>query len=281
MPIILEHTDPSNLLDFGRFMETSKAQYELRKVLFLRLSEMQAKNPLISLRGFAKTLELQPGALSEFLNEKRQFSPQLQKKILDRLNLAPDKKQALLGVIENDQETPVELERIQIDTDSYHLVSDSVYYSILCLIETKDFNQGINFIAQRLKRTENEILVAIERLERVGYITRGDKNQMIVMDTHLMTTDDVASMSLRLRHAENLEAARSALFDLTVDKRYFRFETLAIGEEQMPAFKKAAQEFFDKLVTISKQGPKDEVYEFCFNFFPRTNLENKKPDTLQ
>lgn len=262
-------------------METSKAQYELRKVLFLRLSEMQAKNPLISLRGFAKSLDLQPGALSEFLNEKRQFSPALQKKIIEKLTLAPDRKQNLLNVIENDQETPVELERIQIDTDSYHLVSESIYYSILCLIETKDFVQDINFIAHRLGKTVHEVEVAIQRLERVGYIKRDEDNKMIVSDVHLMTTDDVASMSLRLRHAENIDAAREALFNLTVDKRYFRFETLAISSEQMPAFKKAAQEFFDKLVTISKQGEKEEVYEFCFNFFPRTILTDKQNDILQ
>ncbi len=262
-------------------METSKAQYELRKVLFLRLSEMQAKNPLVSLRGFAKSLDLQPGALSEFLNEKRHFSPSLQKKIINKLSLAPDKKQTLINIIENDQETPVSLDRVQIDTDSYHLVSESIYYSILCLIETKNFVQNTNYIAERLGKTEAQVIEAIHRLERVGYITRDSEDKMIVGDVHLMTTDDIASMSLRLRHAENMEAAREALFNLTVDKRYFRFETLAIGQEQMPAFKKAAQEFFDKLVTISKQSEKEEVYEFCFNFFPRTILEDKKVDTLQ
>ncbi len=260
-------------------METTKAQYELRKALFLRLEEMKAKNPLISLRGFAKSLDLQPSALSEFLNEKRQFSPALQKKVLEKLTIAPDKKQNLLSVIENDQDTLVEMERIQVDTDSYHLVTDSIYYSILCLIETSDFKEDLAFIAKRLGKTKPEVREAIARLERVGYIKRDANNNMVVSDVHLMTTDDVASMSLRLRHAENMEAAKDALFNLTVDKRYFRFETLAISEEQMPAFKKAAQEFFDKLVTISKQSEKTEVYEFCFNFFPRTILNKTETNS--
>ena len=259
---------------------TTKANYELRKVLSLRLSEMKAKNPLLSLRSFAKTLGVQPGALSEFLNQKRQFSPTLQKKIVDKLLLAPDRKSFILNIIENEQDSPIELERTQIDTDSYYLVSDSIYYSILCLIETESFYEDIEFIAQRLNKTIEEVETAIERLERVGYITRDKNNKMIVKDVYLMTTDDVASMSLRLRHAENMESAKDALFNLSVDKRYFRFETLAIDTEQMPAFKKAAQEFFDKISLLSKEGNKNEVYEFCFNFFPRTILDeqnNKQP----
>jgi uncharacterized protein (TIGR02147 family) len=253
-------------------MELSKAQYELKKILQLRLAELQAKNPQYSLRALAKSLDIHAASLSEFFSGKRQFSPKLQIKIINKLNLAPDKKQVLLELVEKHATTPADAERMQIDTDSYYLVVDPIYYSILCLIETKNFEENYSFMAKRLKRSAKEIREAMERLERVGYIKRIGK-RLKVSEAHLMTTDDVANMSLRLRHAKNLENAKDALLNLEVEKRYFRFETLAISTDQIPGFKKAASEFFDKLVILSqKSQKKDEVYEFCFNYFPRTDV---------
>lgn len=251
-------------------MEITKSNYELQKFLKLRLAEMQAKNPLYSMRALAKSMDVPPAALSEFLNGKRQFSPKLQRKILNSLNLSPDIKEKLIKNIEASSNEPASTERIQIDTDSYYIISDPLYYSLLCLIETKDFIKDTYWMSLRLKRPENEISLALERLERIGYIKRNSEGHMIVADAHLMTTDDVANMSLRLRHAENLDNAKDALLNLPVSERYFRFETLPIGLEQMPEFKQAAQEFLDKILAISKKGQKDEVYEFCLNFFPRS-----------
>ena len=251
-------------------MDMTKAQYELKKLMKLRLSEMQAKNPQFSLRAFAKSLDIHAASLSEFFNGKRQFSPKLQRKIIQALNIAPDTKELLLSMVETDNNEPMSVERVQLDTDSYHLVTDPIYYSILCLIETNDFKEDFDWMARRLKTSIPKIQEATERLERTGYIKRLDDGMMSVGEAHLMTTDDIASMSLRLRHAENLDDAKKALLNLPVDERYFRFETLAVGMDQMPEFKKAAQEFINKVTKLSQQGPKDEVYEFCLNFFPRS-----------
>lgn len=248
----------------------TKGQYELKKLMKLRLAEMQAKNPQFSLRAFAKSLNLHAASLSEFFNDKRQFSPKLQKKIVSALNISPDKKAHLLELIDAEQSETVNVERIQLDTDSYYLVTDAIYYSILCLIETTSFKEDYMWMSKRLKKTPEEIKEAVKRLERVGYIKRLDDGKMVVGEAHLMTSDDVANMSLRLRHAENLDSAKDALLNLPVDERYFRFETLAIGMDDLPEFKKAAQEFLDKITSLSHRGTKDEVYEFTLNFFPRT-----------
>lgn len=248
----------------------TRSQHELKKLMMLRLSEMQAKNPQFSLRAFAKSLDIHAASLSEFFNGKRKFSPKLQKKIILALNIAPDKREELINLLESKDAEIESVERIQLSTDCYYLVKDPIYYSLLSLIETKDFKEDVSWMAKRLKKTEEQISEAIERLERVGYIRRGHKGEMTVGEAHLMTTDDVANMSLRLRHAENMDDAKSALLNLPVEERYFRFETLPIGLEDMPAFKEAAQQFMDKIHAISKNTPKDEVYEFCLSFFPRT-----------
>lgn len=257
------------------------AHYELKKALQFKLAEMQTKNPQYSLRAFAKNLGVHAASLSEFFNDKRQFSPKLQKKILEKLNLSPDKKSALLSVIDQTEEAPTNVERVQLDTDNYFLVSDPIYYSILCLIETKDYIENYQWIAGRLRSTEDQVKLAIERLLRVQLLVRDEKGELRYnANAHLTTSDDVASASLRLRHADNLDAAKDALLNLPIEKRYFNFETLAISMEKLPEMKKIINDCRSRLIKISSEGEKDEVYEFCFNFFPRTsNIQTT--DTLQ
>lgn len=259
----------------------TKSQYELKKLMKIRLKEMQIKNPQFSLRAFARSLDVHAASLSEFFNDKRHFSRKLQKKIIQALNIDPEKKQHLLALVETEQEEVVDLERIQLDSDSYYIVSDPIYYSILCLVETANFKENVSWIAGRLNTTEEKVQEALDCLLRIGYIKRvGDK--LTVSEVHLATTSDVASMSLRFRHAENMDSAKVALMNLPVEQRYFRFETLAIDMEQMPEFKKAAQQFLDKILAISQiSQKKDEVYEFTLGFFPRTVKEIPCPKSME
>lgn len=253
----------------------TKPQYELKKLMQLRLAEMQAKNPQFSLRAYAKSLDIHAASLSEFFSGKRMFSPKLQKKIIEKLQISPEKKHLLLNLLETDPEATVTADRLQIDNDSYFLVTDPIYYSLLCLIEIEGFRDNSEWIAGRLNRTPEEAVDALQRLERVGYVKRLENGKLIVTDVHLMTSDDIANTALRLRHNENLESAKHALNNLPVKDRYFRFETLAIDTENMATFKQAAQEFINKAVSLSqKSSTKNEVYEFCLNFFPRSNVEN-------
>lgn len=246
------------------------AHYELKRALQLNLAELQAKNPQFSLRAYARNLGIHAASLSEFFNDKRQFSPKLAKRIIEKLNLAPDKKNDLLNMLETKEPTS-NVERVQIDTDNYFLVSDPIYYSILCLIETKNYVENFQWMAGRLGSTEDKIKLAVERLLRIELLKRDKKNKLVYnAHAHLMTTDDITNLSLRLRHAENLEDAKDALLNMPVEKRYFNFETLAISTEKLPEIKKIINECRAKLVSISQVGSKDEVYEFCFNFFPRS-----------
>jgi uncharacterized protein (TIGR02147 family) len=142
------------------------------------------------------------------------------------------------------------------------------------------------WISKRLKRAEDQVANALDRLLRVGLLVRDEKNNLAYnANAHLTTTDSkgVANASLRLRHSDNLEAAKDALVNLPVDKRYFNFETLAIGNDKLDEAKKIINEARSKLVKLSMEGHKDEVYEFCFTFFPRSHEdnENTKTDILQ
>jgi uncharacterized protein (TIGR02147 family) len=264
-------------------MNMTTAHYELKKVLQLKLAEMQTRNPALSLRAFAKNLDIHAASLSEFFNDKRQFSPKMTKKIIDKLGLAPDRKQNLLDLLEGN-ELPTNVERVQIDTDNYFLVSDPIYYSLLCLIETKDFVENMNWMSARLKRAEDQTALALDRLLRLGLLKRDAQGKLAYnAEAHLNTSDDIANTSLRLRHADNLEAAKHALLNTPVEKRYFNFETLAIGQDKLAEAKKIINEARAKLVNLSNSSDKDEVYEFCFNFFPRSfdENENTKTDKLQ
>lgn len=258
-------------------MELNPTHHLLKKVLLLKLAEVQEKNPHYSLRAFARDVGVHAASLSECFSDKRQFSPKMAKKIIEKLSLSSEKKEELIGVLDNNG-VPVytDIERAQLDNDHYFIVSDPIYYSILCLLETKSFKEDHQWMAKRLKTSVEHIEVALERLERVKLLLRTEQGKLIYNgNAHLNTTDDIASASLRLRHIGNLDGARDALVNLPVDQRYFNFETLALSLENIPEAKRIINEARSKLVQLSTNGDKDEVYEFCFNFFPRTTNESQ------
>lgn len=254
-------------------MQEIEVNQELRKVLLLKLEESQAKNPSYSLRAFAKGLDVHASYLSEFFSGKRNLSEKVQKRIIENLNIDEQTKLKLLNSIDRS----VVPEQALLDKDLYQLVADPIYYSLLCLVETKDFILDYTEISQKLNRTLSEVQVAFELLIRVGYLKFQDKKgKFEILTPHLTTSDDITNSSLRVRHNKNLEDAKEALFNVDVMNRYFRFETLAIDSNNFKQFKEVINDFFYKLILVSNlSNKKSDVFEFCFSYFPRTQINQE------
>lgn len=249
--------------------ELEFAHYELKKAILKRFLQLKSKNPSFSLRAYANSLKIHPAALSEFLNDKRTFSSKMAKKILSNMPLSPAEKHTIEHAY-GTEESKGPIDRLKIDNEQYQLVSDPTYYSLLCLIETKEFQNNKAWMAARLGVTEVKIRGALKRLERVGLIEKTDCGKLKVKTPTLDTTDNVLNDSLQTRHADNLESAREALLELGVDQRYFTFETLAVDTARLPKVQELIKEFQDKLFKLLDGGEKNEVFEFCFQYFSRT-----------
>lgn len=260
-----------------RLME---AQFYIQKTLRERLDELKLKNSSFSLRAFARLLDISPASLSEFLNGKRVLSDKMIKKIAVKLSLSPSEYSDLNNKINSDKTTDIKSnlvvkDKVQLQNDQYFLVADWHYYSILCLVETVDFVKDYEWIAKRLDTSATKIKECFERLLRLGYLEFDQLGNLHYKDVELQTSEDIPNTSLKRRHKENFEAATEQLYIDDVAKRDYSFMTLSIDPNQLPEVKRKIRKFQDELESFLDKGSKKEVYEFCFQVFPRTNKITK------
>ena len=254
---------------------------ELKKIMQTKLAAAKLKNPHYSLRAFAKLVNETPSSISEFFNNKRKYSDKKIREILEHLGMSPleitefeDAHRGVKRVI-----LEHEVERLKIDSDLFFLVSNPIYYTLLALIETKDFIYDYKDISERIGHSESEIQVALTKLLELNFVKEVKKGKKLTLKVNTPHLDTLSSASdpvpaLRLRHQQNLDAANEALHTLPVSERFFTFETLAIEKEKLPQVQELMFRFLDELHNISSNSNKDEVYEFCFQYFPRTKKKN-------
>lgn len=259
-----------------------EAQQLIQKTLRERLDELKLKNSSFSLRAFARLLEISPASLSEFLNGKRVLSEKMIKKIALKLSLSPSEYTELTNKINNDKNKTSNTEqslnlkdKVQLQNDQYFLVADWHYYSILCLVETENFVKDYEWIAKRLNTSASKVKECFERLLRLGYLEFDKLGNLHYKDVEIQTSEDIPNTSLKRRHKENFEAATEQLYIDDVTKRDYSFMTLSIDPNQLPEVKRRIRKFQDELESFLEKGSKKEVYEFCFQVFPRTNKINK------
>lgn len=248
-------------------------QLAIQKLLNTKLAEIRVKNPSYSMRAFAKKTGLTSSALSEILRGKRRVSKDLAERIARRLCLAPDQSETLLGLFPEkltyDSARREEAIRYtQLNMDHFHVISDWHHFAILSLLETESYRHEAQWVARRLGIKTAEAKAALGRLERLGMIEIDKKGRATREDVHYATSDDIANISLRKLHAQNLELAQRSLQEDEVDERDFLAMTLAIDPQDMPVAKKMLREFSDRFGKRLESGAKKEVYKLCMQFIP-------------
>lgn len=250
-----------------------REQVALQNLLNTKLAELKVKNPSYSLRAFAKKTGLTSSALSEILRGKRRVSRELACRIARKLCLAPDEAQELLGLFPekltyDSAARDQAIRYTQLNMDHFHVISDWYHFAILSLIETQGYRHDPEWVARRLGIKTSEARAAFERLERLGMIEVDKKGRATRHDVHYATSDEVASVSLRKLHAQNLELARRSLEVDDIHERDFTAMTLAIDPKDLPEAKKMLREFTDRFTARLERGAKKEVYKLCLQFIP-------------
>jgi transcriptional regulator with XRE-family HTH domain len=228
------------------------------------------KSARYSLRMFAKDIGVAAPALSSYFNGHRNFSEKMMRKIFQKLAPAPDVMENILASY-NNQDFDPDGEKLFLQTQYYHLISDPLYYSYLSLIDTKDFMDDDLVNSKRLN-TKPEIINKIKNeLTNLGLIKVKNK-KIVPIEQVLASTDNIPNTSLRIRHMQNMEDAKSALINLPVNERYFAFETLSFDPEDLSLVQSKINQLMDDLIFLSKRGrKKTKVIEFCSLYFPRSN----------
>lgn len=259
----------------------ANAPHEIYSVLRSEFNRLRATNPRFSLRAFARRIGIDPGSLSQIINGERSVSTKKAREIALRLNLTENTLNRLMSNISkaecwDELKKPVQSSRDLLESDHYFVMSDWVYYSILSLLETKDFTEDPHWIGSRLEVSPQRVEVALKRLEKMGFVERDEQGKLIQKCPHLDTTNDVYHPALLRRHVENLEYSQQAIVEVESLLREFTFITIAADQSKIPKAKAMIREFRDRLCEFMETGEKTEVYELQIQLVPRTKIKLKE-----
>lgn len=262
-------------------MFESERGSSIENILKEKFLELRLRNPSFSLRAYAKKLDLSSGALSDILNGKRRVSRKVLKKLIERLGIDDEAKIQIMNQFERNQldthlgKAPPS-QFLRISADQFRSIADWYHYAILSLMNTDDFQSDHLWIADRLGISNQVAEQAVERLMRLGMISVDESGSFRRSAPNFETSDDVANISIRQAHMQNLELAQKSLDQHDVAIRDFSFFTMAVSAERLPRAKAMIRRFQEELAAEFSNGSKDEVYRLSTQLFPLTCME--KPE---
>jgi transcriptional regulator with XRE-family HTH domain len=247
---------------------------DFRGLLQQELARRCSANPNYSLRSFARSLAVEPSALSQILSGKRPLTEKMKLRLGAALGLSVE---ALKRLPASDRTAPGFQ---QLTLDAFAVVSDWYHYAILELLFLEDFQANASWISRRLKITKSEANMAIERLFRLGLLERAEDGSWADTSqnnrlTHLVP--GVSSDAARKYQSQLLELSKGAVQEIPIDKRNHTSATFCFDPEDLPKATERIREFRRKFANDFQPKKKaKEVYQIQISFFPLTHSIEKK-----
>ena len=170
-------------------------------------------NPRYSLRAFALLIGVDQSLLSKVLSGKRTISEQMMEKSLIALNIPMNKINKILK-----RNGAHEIHYENINEDVFLVLSDWHHFAILELITTADFEHSVEFIAGRFQLSHEVVEDALNRLERLGFLTR-NQGEFILTKTNYSWFNRESSTAAKQLYQEkllykSLEALKEIPFEI-------------------------------------------------------------------
>ncbi len=267
-----------------------------REYLRIEFSRRSNANSRYSLRSFARTLNLDPGSLSQVLSGKRTISTTVANRILARLETSPSDRERFLQSILGEK-TTLGVSKIAkslrisarsvddgrdaregeelLDSARFAVISDWYHYAIMEMTCKSHFQLEPDWISERLGISENEAKLAIHRLLSLGLIERfrgrWRKSRTIV------DTKDKTKTS-RLHQERVKQVLAKSLFSLEnhpIAIRNHTATTLCVDPARIPEAKARVQKFIWELTDFLGGNNPEHVYEIAIQFFPLERIVGK------
>lgn len=266
-----------------------------RSFLKATLAEKIQSNPQFSLRAFALHLGLSHAALSQVFKGTKNLSYDRALDIATRLKLSDAEKEYFCTLVQYESAKSSQLKSELLDKlnrirplhqvhhlslDKFKLIADWYHLPILNMTYIKDFNFNAKTVALRLGITTNEAEVAIERLERLGMLSKDETGRLVKTEERFLASSDDMSAALRKFHRQFLEKAIDALENQTTAEKINGSETFAFNQQKIARAKEITEDFYNKILALAGEdddgGPTD-VYHLQVNCFNLTKTEKTKP----
>ena len=261
-----------------------KIKFNYIDILNEQLEVRSAKNGNYSLRAFARDLELSPSRLSQILNKKKGLSEKAAEVIALKLGLnARERDYFVLSAkaqhsrsLKDKASATQDLTAIftpkllskALDNHEFELAHSWYHMAILELLELRDCEHSVEWFAKKLKLKKIIIKNALERLEKIGWITIQNGSYRASFESNV-SPNDLPSDAIKKFHDDMLKKAETALFTDNIHEREFQNMTLAFSQAQMQEAKAAIRSFqkeFAKKFYPETQD-RDSVYQLSVQLF--------------
>jgi uncharacterized protein (TIGR02147 family) len=251
-----------------------------RALLRAELAKRCEKNPNYSLRSFARTLDVDVGAMSRILAAKKALTFKATHKILDRLALPPRQRQRFIQSVIEEQKTkglggdevfapanggePV----TEIDASTFQAIANWYHYAIMEMTFLKGFQSDPRWIARELGISPTTAKLAVDRLLGLGLLKMVSGRLKKGTGTFTIKDKGATSAAHRAHHRQTLEMAIDAMENVPFELRNMSSMTIPIDPKKLPAARKLIEDFSVELTRFLAAGPKTKVYQLSVNLFP-------------
>ncbi len=245
----------------------------------------QRQNPAYSLRAFARFLNIDASSLAAVFKRKRKLPSDKAQLIVKKLGFSPIEKQKFLTSLQASRASlaALALQNIAVPASTideerhFRIISEWEHYAVLTLAKVEGFQSNTAWIANRLGISELRARSALNRLLEAGLLKQDAKKGVTPTHARITTTEDIASESLRQAHKEALEMGARKLDTVEVLDRDYSIETLAFDPGKLGEAKALIREFREKLGALVQGDAPREVYQFCIQLYPLTQLGAGQP----
>ena len=263
---------------------------DYRSLLSREYERRSLHNPRYSLRAYARDLSIAPSRLSEIFNKKSGLSRKRAEKLAFVLDFNAYEKEVFCTLVETEHARSKakknlareKLEKFQSDTkfenlnlDVFRAIADWYHLAIIELTYLKDFKSDIVWIAKKLGITQTQTKIALDRLTRLGLLTRNREGHVRSKNEFNATPDGVPSEAIKKSHHQLLAKAISALYTQSVGERDFSAMMLSLDKRKLNEAKTWIKEFRRKFCKkISQDYKRDGLYCLSIQFFNILNKES-------
>jgi plasmid maintenance system antidote protein VapI len=241
------------------------------QVLLNSFSAAVRAEPKLSLRGYAKRLDVSPSVLSEIFRDQRKISKERALQIAQMANMEPAVLQQLekLMALKTDT-TP----RRVLSGDAVDLVMNPDYYRLLCALEVLPTPTTVEDISAFLSVDRGTLVAAVEKLQSFGILFL-EGPQIYWGGLHLTTTDDIPSEKIREFHRNALKQATDDLA-LPVTEREYTSVIFAGSHARLSEAKSHIRTFRDTLSDSMRDSRPDSVYQLTIQLRPVSRVLSKR-----
>lgn len=235
------------------------------------MTQAKARNHRLSLRAYAKSIDLAPGMLSEIIRRKRVISFPLAVSICERAAIGADSL-AELRRLHGDAQS--KKQRRVLSMNVAELILDPDYYRYLCALEVlpapvsqADLGEFLSLSKDRVEKLTS-VLSDLEVVEADGKTVRW-------LGAYLTVEENISNKAIQNFHRRNLESAIEGI-SLPIDQREYTSVIFAGSEALLGQGKEAIREWRTNLSERMRGASPDRIYQLSIELRPVSPKAAKK-----